>query len=340
MTNSALSSIQTKVDDNIAAKAVATPNPSLVGAADTAEIIGEILTFLDTNFVTPTDPAGVSFTTTPTYTISGNTLAESASVVDNNGVTVNVAATIAPHLTVPYAAAGKKRLDAIVVNYLATPAVYERIEGSEVLTSAIAGRPVIPANRLFAHDLDVTDGAISASETTGYTDAQAIAAPLTGFTAFPTNTDVAATDSIFTAIRKLAKKIADNVTALAGKSDTSHTHSNATTSTAGFMSAADKIKVDAIQTDSKEIYFSPEANIQEFIVYGKFLSAELAAFDGSAAANYSFKWKTDGGTYSSSISTIASLTTALSGLTTTSKTWIQVTSNYASVAAILIRYSK
>jgi hypothetical protein len=36
--------------------------------------------------------------------------------------------------------------------------------------------------------------------------------------------------------------------ALAGKSDTTHTHANATTAVAGFMSAADKVKLDGVQS--------------------------------------------------------------------------------------------
>lgn len=162
--NTELTTIQNKVNDNIAAKAAAAPNPALVKAEDTAEIFSNILTYLDTTLAPPpTNPAGVSFTTAPTFTIGTNSITESASVVNDNGDTINVAGAT---LSVPYAVAGKKRLDAIVVNYLATPAVYERIEGDEVASTAIAARKPIPANRLFAHDIDVTDGVVSTTNPT------------------------------------------------------------------------------------------------------------------------------------------------------------------------------
>lgn len=154
-------------------------------------------------------------------------------------------------------------------------------------------------------------GAAGSGSGTTYTDAQAIAAGITNIGTGATNF-------------------------AAGN----HTHSNATTSTAGFMSAADKTKLDAAQSDSATLFLTPETSPQEFPVYGKFLSGSLQTFNGSASGNYSYRWKTDGGTYSSYISTIASLTTALSGLTDTSKTWIEVTSTYASASSVIIKWNK
>lgn len=112
----------------------------------------------------PPNPDGVSWITPPTYTITGNVLTESASSLNNNGTVVNVAATQAPHITVPYAANGKKRLDAIVVNYTAQTPVYERIAGTPTDIYLTAARPAIPGNRLFVRDVEVTDGVITATD--------------------------------------------------------------------------------------------------------------------------------------------------------------------------------
>jgi hypothetical protein len=56
-----------------------------------------------------------------------------------------------------------------------------------------------------------------------------------------TATAATATDSILVAIGKLQAQIT-------GKADTGHTHTNATTTAAGFMSSADKTKLDGIAT--------------------------------------------------------------------------------------------
>lgn len=114
--------------------------------------------YIDDLRTTPPPPDGVTFTTAPgAPTITTSSITETASVVDNEGVTVNIPSA---SLAFSLAAAGKHRYDAIVANYTGTPA-YERITGTEVLTSEAAPTPATPDNRLFVRFLHVTDAGAS-----------------------------------------------------------------------------------------------------------------------------------------------------------------------------------
>jgi len=113
---------------------------------------------------TPISPSGVNFSTAPgTPTITTSNITETASVVNDNGATVNIASQI---LSFALAATGKKRVDAVVVKYT-TPAAYEIITGTEVASNQPAPTPSIPVNRLFVRYLIVSDGAATTVNTGG-----------------------------------------------------------------------------------------------------------------------------------------------------------------------------
>lgn len=154
--NAALTAIKTKVTNFIRNKAIVSPDPAKIKAVDHAGIFDDILTYLDTN-TSPPSPVGVSFSNAPgTPVITGTTIAMSSSVVNNAGTSKSVAAQ---NLTFAYSAAGKVRKDAIVVNYLLTTAVYERVIGPEVTVGTGVTTPTIPDNRLFVAYVDITDSA-------------------------------------------------------------------------------------------------------------------------------------------------------------------------------------
>lgn len=123
---------------------------------------------------TPVSPTGVAFSTAPgTPTVTNTGITETASVVDNNGTPVNI-----PSLLMAYslAASGKKRRDAIVVDYLAGSPTYVRIAGTEVNSTDVVPTPSIPVNRLFVRYLDISDGAATAYQS----ELSAVTAALAG----------------------------------------------------------------------------------------------------------------------------------------------------------------
>lgn len=113
----------------------------------------------------PTLPDGVYFSTEPgTPTLGATSITETASVVNVDGDDKAVASL---SLDIPLAATGKKRKDAIVVDFVSTPAVYMVVTGLEVATTAVSPTPLIPNDRLFVRYLDVTDGVVASSGTPG-----------------------------------------------------------------------------------------------------------------------------------------------------------------------------
>jgi hypothetical protein len=79
--------------------------------------------------------------------------------------------------------------------------------------------------------------------------------------------------------------------ALAGKSDTTHTHSNATTSTAGFMSAADKVKLDGVQS----LQFNHMTGFWNWLVVSTISTTQGISGGNSALVMYSFTTGTGAG---------------------------------------------
>lgn len=107
----------------------------------------------------PAAPDGVDWIARPgAPAIAGTSITETSSSIDNAGTTVTLAQQT---LAVPLAAAGKKRQDAIVANYVAGTPVYERVAGNEVTTAQTSPTPTIPANRLFVRYLNITDGVVA-----------------------------------------------------------------------------------------------------------------------------------------------------------------------------------
>jgi hypothetical protein len=138
-------------------------------------LLGTIIGYIQqevSKVATPLNPAGITWVTQPgAPIINATSVTETSSSLNNNGTTVNVSGQT---LTVPFAPAEGKRTDAIVINYSAVPAVYERIEGSTDHYLSPSAFPVVPTDRLFVRYLSVTDGQIQQPTTTGYTDEQAI----------------------------------------------------------------------------------------------------------------------------------------------------------------------
>lgn len=348
--NQNIQDIADKVDDNILAKADPGADPAKILATDHAEILNDILVELD-NLVSaaaPVNPTGTSWYIAPgTPTIAANVITETASTV---AVTTEVSTTLYPitsqAITVPYAASGFKRIDAIVTAFVQDLEleteyyVYDRIEGAEVDELGIAATPLLNPANMFVRWIHVSDGDVAAGPS-GAVYSVSINGGTPNYPGPTGNIDlIIDAGPSYTDAEAIAAAKTNIGTGATNFAAGNHTHANATTSTAGFMSAADKTKLDAAQTDSATLFLTPETSPQEFPVYGKFLTGSLQTFNGSASGNYSFKWKTDGGTYSSAISTIASLTTALSGLTDTSKTWIEVTSTYANASSVIIKWTK
>jgi hypothetical protein len=161
------------INSGIKAKIKPDPDPALVNASDLSGIQDAIVNYL-LKQTTPPPPTGITWVTQPgAPIINATSVTETASSLNNNGTTVNVSGQT---LTVPFAPAEGKRTDAIVINYSAVPAVYERIEGSTDHYLSPSAFPVVPTDRLFVRYLSVTDGQIQEPTTTDYTDAQAIAA--------------------------------------------------------------------------------------------------------------------------------------------------------------------
>jgi hypothetical protein len=107
---------------------------------------------------TPENPSGVGWDTVPgTPTITATSITETSSVVDISGTLVTIPSK---SFTVPLAASGKKRVDAIVASYALTTPTYTRVPGDEVSTTSIAPTPTIGNNVLFVRYIDVTDGAV------------------------------------------------------------------------------------------------------------------------------------------------------------------------------------
>lgn len=143
---------------------------------------------------TPDTPSGVSFSTAPgDPTVTNTGITETSSVVNNNGTAVNI-----PSLLMPYAlaAAGKKRRDAIVVDYAAATPTYVRIAGAEVASTDVVPTPSIPANRLFVRYLDISDGAATAYQS----ELSAVKASLEGKVDKDANGNIRAGQSTFGAV--------------------------------------------------------------------------------------------------------------------------------------------
>lgn len=83
-------------------------------------------------------------------------------------------------------------------------------------------------------------------------------------------------------------------TALDGKASTSHTHSNATTTTAGFMSSADKTKLDSLpiapshatETRSFNTGFKPSTTRNANVSYSVSISTQVSLAGGQTGEIY------------------------------------------------------
>lgn len=134
-------------------------NQNLFNAQDDELTINHIQGLAALLGAVPLAPLGVSFTSTPVVSLPvGNDIPVGDAVVDNNGISIDIDGA---SINVPLAANGKKRQDLIVANYLAVPAIYERVAGNEVVSTQIAALPTLPAARLFVTSFLVTDGAIA-----------------------------------------------------------------------------------------------------------------------------------------------------------------------------------
>lgn len=125
-----------------------------------AQDIKDSFTFQGEVGTLPEVPPEVEWVQVPGITIVGETLTESAASIKVSG---QVKPILAQEIFLPYAGKDKKRLDAIVLDYLAPEPVYIRIPGKEVGIYESAGRETIPANYLFVNDVEVTDGEIKPS---------------------------------------------------------------------------------------------------------------------------------------------------------------------------------
>lgn len=156
-----IQNIRDKVDLNIAAKAVTTPDPTKVSAADHAEIEHDTLDVLEdllTQVGGPASPAGVSWDTLPVVEITGSDLDVSNGTVNAGGTLINIPGTTLS-LTLP--SSGFQQPYSLVADYLNTTPVYEVIAGTVVAENASYVFPPIPDDRLWVQNFMVTNAGIA-----------------------------------------------------------------------------------------------------------------------------------------------------------------------------------
>jgi hypothetical protein len=146
--NQLIQEIADKVNDNIAAKAIATPDPAKITAADQAEILNSILEAIDP-LVSDSliyEAAGLSWFLAPTFDINGNEIDISYAEMVANGVIKQMQPET---LTITLPASGYQTPYTIVTNPNAETGNYELIPGDTVALNASFAFPPVLANRLW-----------------------------------------------------------------------------------------------------------------------------------------------------------------------------------------------